>query len=85
MDFSSPYRMDRPGTTRPWVGRRSRSRKLSFVKQYEPWSWIVASGLYLDDVDDAASAEVWRTVVLVAQAVEPRCRRSGDVNEPRRG
>ncbi len=53
------YQWPKPGGTKP-------VRKLSFVKLYEPWGWIVGSGLYLDDIDDAASAEVWRTVGLTA-------------------
>lgn len=32
---------DRPGTIVP---------KISFVKRYEPWKWIIGTGLYLDDV-----------------------------------
>jgi methyl-accepting chemotaxis protein len=27
--------------------------KLSYVKGYEPWQWIVGTGIYIDDVDDA--------------------------------
>jgi signal transduction histidine kinase len=26
-------------------------RKLSFVKGFEPWNWIIGTGIYLDDVD----------------------------------
>jgi methyl-accepting chemotaxis protein len=51
------YRWPRPGATEP-------VRKLSFVRLYEPWGWIVGSGLYLDDVDSAAAAEVRRTIAL---------------------
>ena len=25
--------------------------KLSFVKGFEPWGWIIGTGVYLDDVD----------------------------------
>jgi methyl-accepting chemotaxis protein len=53
------YRWPKPGSTDP-------VRKLSFVRLYEPWGWIVGSGLYLDDVDDAATAEVRRTIALNA-------------------
>jgi methyl-accepting chemotaxis protein len=29
------------------------SNKLSYVKSFEPWGWIIGSGVYLDDVDAA--------------------------------
>ncbi|OFX26479.1 MAG: hypothetical protein A2V77_21975 [Anaeromyxobacter sp. RBG_16_69_14] len=48
------------------VGRTELVRKLSFMKLYEPWGWLVATGLYLDDVDDAAAVEVRRTIALTA-------------------
>jgi methyl-accepting chemotaxis protein len=32
--------------------------KISYVKGYAPWGWIVGSGIYLDDVDAAFAAEV---------------------------
>jgi signal transduction histidine kinase len=25
--------------------------KLSYVKKFEPWGWVVGSGIYIDDVD----------------------------------
>ncbi|HEY6895622.1 MAG TPA: methyl-accepting chemotaxis protein [Rhodocyclaceae bacterium] len=32
--------------------------KLSYVKKFEPWGWLVGSGIYIDDVD----AVFWQTV-----------------------
>lgn len=32
-------------------------RKMSFVQLYEPWGWIVGSGLYLDDVEAGVASE----------------------------
>ncbi|MBI5921017.1 MAG: methyl-accepting chemotaxis protein [Betaproteobacteria bacterium] len=26
--------------------------KLSYVKKFEPWNWVIGSGIYVDDVDD---------------------------------
>lgn len=26
-------------------------RKVSYVKAYEPWEWVIVSGMYLDDID----------------------------------
>jgi methyl-accepting chemotaxis protein len=25
--------------------------KLSYVRKFEPWGWVVGSGIYIDDVD----------------------------------
>ncbi len=32
--------------------------KLSFVRKFEPWGWIVGSGVYVDDVDAAFKASL---------------------------
>lgn len=45
------YRWPKPGTQEP-------VRKLSYVKMYAPWGWVVGSGVYLDDVDAALAMEV---------------------------
>ena len=26
--------------------------KISFVKGYQPWGWIIGSGVYVDDIDE---------------------------------
>jgi methyl-accepting chemotaxis protein len=39
--------------------------KLSYVKKYEPWSWIIGSGIYLDDVNTAFVREGLKTSVVV--------------------
>ena len=36
----------------PKPGEQAPVNKLSYVKLYEPWGWIVGSGIYLDDVKD---------------------------------
>ncbi|MBZ0258553.1 cache domain-containing protein, partial [bacterium] len=45
----------------PWQWNDDETRiapKLSFIKGYQPWGWIVGSGIYLDDVHaKIASAE----------------------------
>lgn len=40
------YQWARPGMTEPVP-------KLSYVKGFEPWGWIVGTGIYIDDVDAA--------------------------------
>ncbi len=38
--------------------------KTSYVKGYAPWGWVVGSGIYLDDVDAAYSAELRKLAVV---------------------
>ncbi|MBP2293434.1 methyl-accepting chemotaxis protein [Azospirillum rugosum] len=33
--------------------------KISFVKTYAPWGWVIASGLYVDDVDREFARAAW--------------------------
>jgi signal transduction histidine kinase len=41
-------------------GRTEAVRKLSYVKRYAPWGWLVGSGVYLDDLDAAMTADARR-------------------------
>ena len=34
----------------PKLGEKNAVAKISYVKRYEPWGWIIGSGIYLDDV-----------------------------------
>jgi methyl-accepting chemotaxis protein len=47
----------------PKLGFNEPVRKRSYVKLYEPWGWIVGSGIYLDDLDAAMLAEATRFLV----------------------
>jgi methyl-accepting chemotaxis protein len=49
------YLWPKPGSSVP-------VRKISYVKLYEPWGWIVGSGLYLDDLEAAIRREALRVV-----------------------
>ena len=40
------YLWPKPGFAKP-------VRKLSYVKGFEPWGWVIGTGIYLDDVDEA--------------------------------
>jgi len=40
--------------------------KLSYVKGFTPWGWLVGSGVYIDDIDTAFRAELWRRGSLLA-------------------
>lgn len=39
-----PYKWAKPGVDKP-------VDKISFVKSFTPWQWIIGSGTYIDDVD----------------------------------
>lgn len=45
--------------------------KLSFVKEFKPWGWIIGSGIYIDDVEAAFNKKltVIGTVVLIILVV----------------
>jgi methyl-accepting chemotaxis protein len=45
-------------------GTETRALKISYVKLYEPWGWVVASGIYVDDVE-AQVATLWQQVLLI--------------------
>ena len=42
--------------------------KLSYVKKFEPWGWMIGSGIYVDDVDAAIRAQVWNNIWLMLGA-----------------
>ncbi|MBO9665806.1 MAG: cache domain-containing protein [Bdellovibrio sp.] len=54
------YMWPKPGSPNP-------EPKISFVRQFKPWKWVVGSGVYVDDVE-AVVAQV-RTKVLVGFAI----------------
>jgi len=47
------YLWPKPGVTLP-------VRKISYVKAFEPWGWVVGSGIYVDDVDEQFESQVRR-------------------------
>jgi methyl-accepting chemotaxis protein len=50
------YMWPKPGTTKPIP-------KLSYVKLYKPWGWVVGSGIYVDDVQEELTKMKWNIVV----------------------
>jgi len=54
------YMWPKPGETKPVP-------KVSYVKLYQPWGWVVGSGIYADDV--AAELAKVRQKILIATAV----------------
>lgn len=53
----------------PKPGHSEAVHKVSFVKVYEPWGWIIGSGIYVDDVEAELSAVgqwlAWISGILV--------------------
>src|SRR6266511_4058747 len=56
------YLWPKPGASEP-------VRKISYVRLFEPWGWVVGSGLYLDDLDEAARGEGLRVLLVAALIV----------------
>ncbi|MCW5621258.1 MAG: methyl-accepting chemotaxis protein, partial [Burkholderiales bacterium] len=56
------YYWPRGGNTEPIA-------KVSYVSLFEPWGWVIGTGLYLDDVDAMFWQSVRRTGLLVAGIV----------------
>ncbi len=54
-----PYLWPKPGSEDPVA-------KLSYVKGFKPWGWIIGSGIYIDDVDTAFQKKLTIMVAVVA-------------------
>jgi methyl-accepting chemotaxis protein len=52
----------------PKPGHEKPVPKLSFVKRFAPWGWIVGTGIYIDDLDAA-----WRKSALTAGGLALLC------------
>lgn len=55
VDYSWP----KPGASTP-------KEKTSFVKLYEPWGWIIGSGIYIDDIEEIFWQKVWEYLILLS-------------------
>ncbi|VVN89305.1 Methyl-accepting chemotaxis protein McpP [Pseudomonas fluorescens] len=47
------YRWPKPGATDP-------VQKTSYVKLFEPWGWVIGSGVYIDDMQAQFYGQVWK-------------------------
>jgi methyl-accepting chemotaxis protein len=52
------YQWPKPGAAQP-------QDKVSFVKGFAPWGWVIGSGLYLDDVQAAFRTTIAETLLMV--------------------
>lgn len=50
-------------------GQKGVAPKVSFVKEFGPWGWIIGSGIYLDDVDRDFWAQARRFAIAIAAVV----------------
>jgi methyl-accepting chemotaxis protein len=60
---------------KPGTGTDEPYEKLSFVRGYAPWQWVIGSGIYIDDVEALfwRSAEIAGGIVLVAMLIVGAC------------
>jgi methyl-accepting chemotaxis protein len=56
------YMWPKPGATKPVP-------KLSYVKVFKPWGWIVGSGIYFDDVQVEITRMKWNIIVATLISV----------------
>lgn len=54
-----PYLWPKPGHSKP-------VRKISYVKGFKPWGWLLGSGIYLDDVDTAFWNEAKTNIIVLS-------------------
>ena len=51
------YRWPKPGATDP-------VEKTSYISLFEPWGWIIGSGVYVDDVQVEFRQQVWKAASI---------------------
>ena len=50
----------------PKPGHEVAIDKVSFVKEFKPWGWVVGSGIYIDDVDITLWDSIYRLLIDLA-------------------
>ncbi|MBY0409942.1 MAG: cache domain-containing protein [Burkholderiaceae bacterium] len=56
------YQWPKPGQAKP-------VSKISYVKNFAPWGWVIGSGVYADDLQAAFIKSLWRTAAVVVLAL----------------
>ena len=51
------YRWPKPGASTP-------VQKTSYVKLFEPWGWVIGSGVYIDDMQVEFDSQVWEASLV---------------------
>ncbi|WP_372619083.1 cache domain-containing protein [Falsiroseomonas sp.] len=59
------YMWPRPGAAQ---AAAAPVEKLSWVQGFEPWGWVIGTGVYVDDLRAAQRAAIWTAVAEVAAA-----------------
>ena len=49
------------------LGSTTPAPKISYIQYYEPWQWVLGTGVYIDDIDKAVSARLEQTKASLAQ------------------
>jgi methyl-accepting chemotaxis protein len=52
------YRWPKPGASEP-------VEKVSYVELFQPWGWVLGSGAYIDDVQAAFRAQIWKAAAVL--------------------
>ena len=50
----------------PKAGHNEPQDKISYVKGFQPWGWIIGSGIYVNDLSDALWADIRRVAAVLA-------------------
>jgi methyl-accepting chemotaxis protein len=50
----------------PFPGKDHPVSKVSYVAPFQPWGWVVGSGIYLDDVEATFRAQALTLVIIIA-------------------
>ncbi|MCV4283637.1 methyl-accepting chemotaxis protein [Pseudomonas capsici] len=56
------YRWPKPGASEP-------VKKTSYVQLFQPWGWIIGSGVYVDDVAAEFKQQMWQAIMFSAGIV----------------
>ncbi|RTR16187.1 methyl-accepting chemotaxis protein [Azospirillum griseum] len=57
------YRFTKPN------GGTALFQKISYDALFAPWDWVIASGVYVDDIDAAFAAELQQQLIVIAMVV----------------
>jgi methyl-accepting chemotaxis protein len=57
----------------PKPGMKEPVPKISYVQGFEPWGWVIGSGIYIDDVNQAFWSRVWLYALLIMGIIGGIC------------
>ena len=56
------YEWPKPGAVKPVP-------KMSYVAGFQPWGWVIGSGVYIDDISAQLWAQAWRQILILLAAL----------------